>query len=146
MKVREVMTADVMLARPSQTIREAAECMLRCDLGVLPVGEGDQLVGMVTDRDIAVRAVALGLTPETKIGEVMTREVKYCFDDEDLDDVATNMAFLRVRRLPVLNRHKRLIGIVSLGDLAACGDAEVTGEAVAGVTVPGGQHCQQAAH
>jgi len=146
MKVQEVMTADVMLAHPSQTIREAAELMLRCDLGVLPVGEADQLVGMITDRDIAVRAVAVGLTPDTKIGEVMTREVKYCFDDEDLDDVATNMAFLRVRRLPVLNRHKRLIGIVSLGDLTACGDADVAGEAVAGVTVPGGQHCQQARH
>lgn len=146
MKVREAMTADVLLARPSQTIREAAECMLRCDLGVLPVGENDQLVGMVTDRDIAVRAVALGLTPETKVGEVMSREVKYCFDDEDLDEVATNMAFLRVRRLPVLDRNKRLVGIVSLGDLAACGDMDVAGEAVAGVTVPGGQHCQQARH
>jgi CBS domain-containing protein len=144
MKVREAMTADVRLVNPSQTIREAARLMADCDIGALPVGDNDRLVGVITDRDIAVRAVADGRGPDARIDEVMSREVKYCFDDDDLDAVATNMGHIQVRRLPVVNRDKRLVGIVSLGDVAACEEPKKTGKAVAGISTPGGAHSQTA--
>jgi CBS domain-containing protein len=144
MKVCDAMTADVCLANPSQTIREAARMMADRDIGALPVGQDDRLVGMVTDRDIAVRAVAEGLGPETPINEVMSREVMYCFEDDDLDDVAANMGNIQVRRLPVVNRDKRLVGIVSVGDVAACEDASKAGKAIAGISTPGGMHSQTA--
>ena len=118
MKVREAMTNDVCLAHPDRSIREAAQLMTEHDIGALPVGEDDRLVGMITDRDIAVRAVAAGLGPDTKIREVMSEQVMYCFEDEDISDVAQNMGDIKVRRLPVLNRDKRMVGIVSLGDVA----------------------------
>ncbi|MEW6704797.1 MAG: CBS domain-containing protein [Pseudomonadota bacterium] len=145
MKVREAMTGDVRVASPDQTIQEAARLMADCDIGSLPVGENDRLVGMLTDRDIAVRAVADGRGPDTKIAEVMSHEVMYCFEDEDLDHVASNMGNIQVRRLPVVNRDKRLVGIVSIGDIAACEDADKTGKAIAGISTPGGFH-SQAAH
>jgi CBS domain-containing protein len=91
MRVQEVMTRDVRVANPDQTIQDAARIMSDIDAGVLPVGENDRLVGMITDRDIAVRAVAEGKGPETPVREVMSPEVKFCFEDEDLDDVAQNM-------------------------------------------------------
>lgn len=144
MKVRDAMSEDVMMVNPGQTIRDAARHMLECDIGALPVGENDRLVGMLTDRDIAVRAVASGLGPETRIGDVMSHEVKYCFDDDEPEGVAINMGEIRVRRLPVVNHDKRLVGIVSLGDVAKCEQARVTGEAVAGVSTPGGGHSQAA--
>jgi CBS domain-containing protein len=97
---------------------------------------------MVTDRDIAVRAIAEGLGPETKIRDVMSQEVKYCFDDEDLDDVAHNMGDIKVRRLPVLNRDKRLVGIVSIADIAPREDAKTMGQALADISAPGGAHSQ----
>jgi CBS domain-containing protein len=145
MKVREAMTPDVRLVNPQQTIREAARLMVECDIGALPVGAGDRLVGVITDRDIAVRAVADGRGPDTRIDEVMSPDVKYCFDDEELDAVADNMGQIQVRRLPVVNRDKRLVGIVALGDVAACEDPGKTGKAVAGISTPGGAH-SQAAH
>jgi len=144
MKVCDAMTADVCLADPGQTIREAARMMAERDIGALPVGQDDRLVGMVTDRDIAVRAVAEGMGPDTPISEVMSREVMYCFDDDDLDDVAANMGNIQVRRLPVVNRDKRLVGIVSFGDVAACEDASKAGKAIAGISTPGGMHSQTA--
>jgi CBS domain-containing protein len=144
MKVCDAMTADVCLVDPGQTIREAARMMAERDIGALPVGQNDRLVGMVTDRDIAVRAVAEGRGPDTQISEVMSNEVMYCFDDDDLDDVAANMGHIQVRRLPVVNRDKRLVGIVSIGDVAACEDAGKAGKAVAGISTPGGMHSQTA--
>ena len=146
MKVREAMSADVMLADPEQTIHDAARMMADRDIGALPVGQNDRLVGMITDRDIAVRAVADGLGPDTKISDVMSREVMYCFEDDDLDDVADNMGRIQVRRLPVVNRDKRLVGIVAMGDIAACEDANETGKAMAGISTPGGSHSQATAH
>jgi len=142
MKVREAMTRDVRIASPDETIRDAAKAMAALDAGVLPVGENDRLVGMITDRDMAVRAIAQGKGPDTKIREVMTTEVKYCFEDEELDHVAANMADIRVRRLPVMNREKRLVGIVSLGDVAKTGGGGAAGVAVTGVSRPGGPHSQ----
>jgi CBS domain-containing protein len=142
MRVAEIMTRDMRVARPDQSIQEAARMMADVDAGIMPVGEGDRLVGMITDRDIAVRAVAEGKGPQTQVREVMSPEVKYCFEDEDTDAVARNMAEIQVRRLPVVNRDKRLVGIISLGDLAVTEGAHPAGEAVSGISQPGGQHSQ----
>jgi CBS domain-containing protein len=142
MIVRKAMTNDVCMIGPRQTIREAAGLMAQRDIGALPVADGDRLVGMITDRDIAVRAVAEGLAPDTTVREVMSQEVLYCFEDEDLDHVARNMGDVKVRRLPVLSRDKRLVGIVSLGDVARHEDDSTTGDAVAQISAPGGAHSQ----
>ena len=114
--------------------------MAEIDAGSMPVGENDRLVGMITDRDIAIRAVAQGKGPDTPVRDVMSKEVKYCFEDEDLEHVAKNMGDIQVRRLPVVTRDKRLVGIVSLGDVSQNEDTETTGEATAGVSQPGGKH------
>jgi CBS domain-containing protein len=116
--------------------------MAELDAGVLPVGANDRLVGMLTDRDIAIRAVAEGKGPDTKIRDVMTASVKYCFEDEDLDHVAKNMGEIQVRRLPVMNRDKRLVGVVSLGDIAFEAGRGPSGKALEGVSRPGGRHDQ----
>ena len=118
MKVSEVMTPDVRLTDPDQSIRDAACEMADADVGSLPVGENDRLIGMITDRDIALRAVAEGRDPQTKVREVMTQKIQYCFEDEDIEDVAQSMRDLGVRRLPVLNRDKRLVGIVTWNKVA----------------------------
>ncbi|RYF23388.1 MAG: CBS domain-containing protein [Oxalobacteraceae bacterium] len=118
MVVGEAMTAQVRVVRPEQTIREAANLMAELDAGALPVVEGNKLVGMLTDRDIAVRAVALGKGPDTPVSAVMSGQVKCCFVDDDCAVVANEMAQERVRRIPVLDREERLVGIVSLGDLS----------------------------
>lgn len=118
MVVGEAMTAQVRVVRPEQTIREAANLMAELDAGALPIVEGNKLVGMLTDRDIAVRAVALGKGPDTPVSAVMSEQVKCCFVDDDCAVVANEMAQERVRRLPVLDREERLVGIVSLGDLS----------------------------
>ncbi len=136
MKVSEVMTREVKIADPSRSIQDAAKLMEKNDCGSLPVGEGDRLVGMITDRDIVIRAVAAGLAPSTPIREVMSRELKYCFEDDEIEDVAENMGDIRMRRLPVLNSKKRIVGIVSLGDLARSDD-ECAGEALADIAQPG---------
>jgi CBS domain-containing protein len=107
--------------------------------GALPVGDEDRLVGMITDRDIALRAVAHGKSPDTRIRDVMTDDVKYCFDDDEVEQVARNMGDIQVRRLPVVNRDKRLVGIVSLADIAASEEPEVVGGAVSGISEPSGK-------
>lgn len=142
MKVGEAMTRDVTLASPDQTVREVARAMADKDTGVLPVGDGDRLVGMVTDRDIAVRAVAEGKGPDTRVREVMTPGVEYCFEDQDLDEVARTMGDKQVRRMPVMNRDKRLVGILSLGDVAVTQGGGAAQQALGGVSQPGGQHSQ----
>jgi CBS domain-containing protein len=142
MKVSEAMSRDVQIARPDQTIQEVAKCMCDCDVGSLPVGDNDRLVGMITDRDIAVRAVAENKPPSTKVRDIMSSDVRYCFDDEDAGHVARNMADQQVRRLPVVNRDKRLVGILSLADLATQGTARQASEALKGISQPGGQHTQ----
>ena len=130
MKVKEVMTQDVLIANPRQSICDAAKLMAECDAGALPVGEEDRLVGVITDRDIAVRAVARRLSADTPVRDIMSREVLYCFEDEDVDHVARNMADQQIRRLPVLDREKRLVGIVSIGDLALNAKSKTVGEAI----------------
>lgn len=119
MLVSEAMTHNVRLVTSEHSISDAAWIMADSAIGALPVGDNERLVGMITDRDIAVRAVAQGLPPETKVGDVMSREVKYCFEDDELSQVANTIGDLNLHRLPVLNRSKRLVGIVSLADIAA---------------------------
>ncbi|HET9903241.1 MAG TPA: CBS domain-containing protein [Xanthobacteraceae bacterium] len=143
MRAGEMMAREVRLAHPEQSIAEAARMMAEIDAGILPVADGDRLVGMITDRDIAIRAVARGKNSTTPIGEVMSREVKYCFEDDDIEDVAQNMCDIQVRRLPVLNHDKRLVGILSLADIAQQGDGGAVSLAMSGIVEPGGQHNQK---
>ena len=145
MKVSKIMTRDVTLLNPNQTICVAASLMAEIDAGALPVGENDRLVGMITDRDIVIRAVAQGKSADTKVADVMSKEVLYCFDTDEIDDVTRNMGKARVRRLPVINRDKRLVGIVSLGDVARNDDATNIGQTVTRVSTPGGKHDQTTA-
>lgn len=147
MKVSESMTRNVETIHPEDSIREAAALMAELDIGSLPVAQDDQLIGMLTDRDIAIRAVARGLGPDTAIRGVMSTDVKYCFEDQSIEEVTENMASTQVRRLPVVDREKRLVGIVSLGDLALeDGAAEEAGKALKGVSRPGGEHSQAGTH
>ena len=118
MNIIDCMTKTVELANPNMSLKEAAQKMKAGDFGALPVGENDRLIGMVTDRDIAIRAVAEGKDSSTSIRDIMSKKLLYCYEDQDTRDVVTNMADNGVRRLPVLNRDKRLVGIVSLGDVA----------------------------
>lgn len=141
MLVREAMTRDVKTVAPDTTIREAARIMGECDIGALPVSDGERLAGMVTDRDIAVRAVAIGRGPDALVSEVMTLDVLYCHEDEDIGHIAGNMAEKQVRRLPVVDVDKRLIGIISLADVADA-RADEAGEALEGITRPGGERSQ----
>jgi CBS domain-containing protein len=142
MQVANVMSRDVQTVRPDDTLRNAAAMMRNADVGVLPVAESDRLVGMLTDRDVAVRGMAQGKGPDAKVREVMSAEVKYCFEDEDIAHVAANLAELQVRRLPVMNREKRLVGIISLGDLATNGSLPVSAKALHGICQKGGLHNQ----
>src|SRR5690606_1565589 len=136
MRIGDVMSRDVCVVSPATTLREAAREMARRDVGCLPVGEDDRLVGIVTDRDIVLRRIGEGLDPDSSVREVMTAGVKYCFDDEDVDEVAANMAGLEKRRLPVLNRDMRLVGIVSLANFAYSHDQQASQELLRGVARP----------
>jgi CBS domain-containing protein len=142
MQVREAMSSDVKIASPNQTIRDAARLMAQMDCGCLPVGERDRLVGMITDRDIALRAVAKGKSCKTAVRDIMSSDVKYCFEDQELDEITKNMADIKVRRLPVLNHEKRLVGILSLGDVALTDGGGAAASALCGISEPGGEHSQ----
>ena len=141
MQVKELMTRDVRVISPDDTIERAAQLMGQIDAGVLPVGDNDRLVGMITDRDIAIRGVAEGCSPSAKVRDVMSQEVCYCFDDADADDVLENMAEIQIRRMPVVNHDKRLVGIVSLTDIAKA-EEEEAGEALRDITRPSALHSQ----
>jgi len=143
MKVNKVMTRDVRLLKPDQTIGEAAMLMAEIDSGALPVSDNDRLVGMITDRDIVIRGLAKGKSADTKVAEIMSKEVLYCFDTDEVEDAARNMGKARVRRLPVLNKDKQLVGIVSLGDLSRIDEGTATiGQTVSRISTPGGKHDQ----
>jgi CBS domain-containing protein len=121
MQVKDIMSRHVELASPEMTIQEAARTMRAGNFGALPVGENDHLIGMVTDRDIVMRAVADDYAPsETAIRAVMSERICYCFEEDSLDEAAGAMAEHQIRRLPVLNRNKRLVGMVTLADLSRC--------------------------
>ena len=136
MQVQDLMTRDVAMINSDQSVQKAARLMADLGVGILPVGEGGRLVGMITDRDIAVRGFAVGNGPNTRVRDVMTPDVKYCYADQDIDEIATNMANIQVRRLPVLNRDKRLVGILSLCDIVVSDDADQAIEALSGISRP----------
>jgi CBS domain-containing protein len=139
MQLKEIMTPAVEVIAPEATIQEAADKMRHFDIGPLPVCDGDRLVGLLTDRDITVRAVAEGRNPTTtRVHEVMTPEVVYGYEDQDSQDAARLMEQYQIRRLPVLNQAKRLVGMVSLGDLAVhVGARPLAGEVLEQVSAPG---------
>ena len=142
MKVSDAMTPEVQLCTPDDTLRDAAQAMAALAVGLLPVTDNERLVGMISDRDIAIRGIGMGRGPEGRVGDVMTADVKYCYDDQDLDEVSANMGEIQVRRLPVLNRNKQLVGIIALGDIALIQGGNGTGAALCGISRPGGQHVQ----
>lgn len=141
MQISECMSTDIRIVSPQDTLQHAARIMSEIDAGFLPVGEDDRLVGMLTDRDIAIRGVGAGGGAQSRVEEAMTREVHYCFEDEDEEDAFNVMADLQVRRLPVLSRDKRLVGIVSLGDIAR-DDNTYAGAALASISRDTGIHSQ----
>src|SRR4051794_34974985 len=118
MKVSEVMTRDVQTIRPDEPVQQAASFMLSADAGSIPVTDGDRLIGMITDRDIAVRGIAKGYGPDTPVRELMTDDIVCVRIDDDVEEVASKMSQAQVRRLPVIDENERLCGIVSLGDLS----------------------------
>ena len=142
MKVSEVMTRDVQTIRPDQPVQEAASFMLSNDAGSIPVTDGDRLIGMITDRDIAVRGIAKGYGPDTPVRELMTDDLVIVRIDDSVEDAASKMSEAQVRRLPVIDAQERLCGIVSLGDLAREADEDCAEQALEGVSQPGGQHQQ----
>ena len=142
MKVSEVMSRDVQTVRPDQTAREAAGFMLQADAGAIPVTDGDRLMGMITDRDIAVRGVAQGRGPDTPVRDLMSSDLVAARIDDDTDDVAVRMSEAQVRRLPVVDEQEKLCGIVSLADLTQKGDDSAAEQALEGISEPGGQHQQ----
>ena len=144
MKVGELMTRGCVTVRASDTIQRAAQMMAEEDVGVLPVEDGDRLVGMITDRDIVTRCVAQGKDGECRVRDAMTNDVKYCFEDEDIDHTLQNMSEIQVRRIPVMSREKRLIGLLSLADAALNAEPHRVGAALSGVVSPGGAHAGDA--
>jgi CBS domain-containing protein len=145
MKISECMSVDVEIAAPTDSVRDVAKLMRRLDIGSLPVGDNDRLVGMITDRDIVMRAVAEGKGPDTPVREAMSSDIRYCFEDEDVEAVSEQMGEWKIRRLPVLNRDKRLVGIISLGDISHSDGADgvMSAQALREISEPGGLHSQQ---
>ncbi len=147
MNIGEICSRDLVSVDADTPLIEVAKAMRDEHVGIVVVtkapAEEPVAAGVITDRDIAVRAVADGRGPDTPIDEVMSHEVKYCFVDEELEAVADNMGQIQLRRLPVVDRNKRLVGIVSLGDVAACVN-KAAGRAVSGVSKHGGPHSQSA--
>jgi CBS domain-containing protein len=143
MRVSEAMTAEVETVTPDQPIQEAARFMLSADTGVLPVVQDEVLRGMITDRDIAVRAVAEGRGPETPVSEVMTDDALFVFEDQRIEEAATLMSDRQVRRLAVKSREgDRLVGVISLADISRSEEHDAAAVALDGITDPGGEHNQ----
>jgi CBS domain-containing protein len=137
-RVKDVMTRDVEAIHADASLEEAARKMSMLDVGPLPVHDGEVLVGMLTDRDITVRAVAMGLDPiQARARDAMTPEVVSCFEDQDVQEAANLMQERKIRRLLVLDRNRRLVGIVSLGDLALeTSDEKRVGEILETISEP----------
>jgi len=136
MKISDVMSRDVQVARPDDTLQSVAQRMAEADIGSLPVEDGGRIIGMVTDRDIVVRGVAKGVEAGATISQVMSSEVTCCRADDDLEDVSDKMADAQVRRLPVLDDGGRLVGVVALGDLARKDEAKRTGRTLEQISEP----------
>lgn len=140
MKISDIMSRDVRVAGPDASLRDVAQAMADIDAGSLPVCDGKKLLGMITDRDLVVRALAKGLSADTAVTQVMTANVEYCFEDDHLNEVCGHMADRQIRRLPVLNRDHDLVGIVSLGDLAREAEARQSGKALEEISRPSRPH------
>lgn len=138
MRLGEIMTRDVEVIGSNALLKEAAAKMKDLDVGLIPVCEGDELKGTLTDRDITVRATAAGRSPsKTKVFDIMSKEIAYCFEDQEIEEAISLMEARQIRRLPILSREKRLVGIVSLGDLAVhAGQRELLGETLKEVSRP----------
>lgn len=134
-KISEVMTSEVQVVQPDDTLRDAAAIMAEEDVGALPVCDGSRLQGMITDRDIAVRAVANGRDADTPVREVMSEDVIWCSEDDDTQEVLGRMGERQIRRIPVVDANRNLVGIVSLGDLAI-EDEENVDEALRSISMP----------
>jgi CBS domain-containing protein len=136
-KLKDVMSRAVQVISPDATIREAAEQMQRGNFGMMPVGENDRMIGAISDRDIATRAVAVGKDGHTKVRDIMSERIFWAYENESIDDAAELMGEKQIRRLPIVNADKRLVGIVALGDLAVDGvDIEAAGEALSEISKP----------
>lgn len=133
MKINEIMSREVRTISPDTPLREVAQIMRQADIGALIINQNDRMAGMVTDRDLVIRAMADGMDLDTPVSRIMSDEVRYCFDDEEIDHVAKNMAQIEKRRLPVVNRDKRLVGMVSLANVASCNADKVSANLLRGV-------------
>lgn len=140
MRIQEIMSRNVETARPEDSIQDVARKMRDIDSGAIPVCDGDQLHGMVTDRDIVLRVVSEARSFDTPVSEVMSPDVEYCYEDDDITAAADKMAELQIRRLAVVDRDKRLVGIVSLGDIAQQGKDKTTGQALEEISEPSRSH------
>ncbi|HEY0835534.1 MAG TPA: CBS domain-containing protein [Azospirillum sp.] len=138
MKIRDIMTKQVEIVTPDTSLKDAARMMRDADIGFLPVGENDRLVGTLTDRDIAVRAVADGKDPSSaKVRDAMSPHIDYVFDDQDTSEAAQIMSSKQIRRLPVMSREKRLVGVLAMGDLATkAHDDDMVGQTVQDISEP----------
>ncbi len=136
MKVRDVMSKDVQVARPGDTLQDVASRMASGDFGFMPVADGDHLIGTITDRDIAIRAVAGGAACSSPVVEYITREPQTAYADDDLKTVLDAMGSKQIRRLPVLDKDNRLVGVVSLGDLSIRVKEKYAGEALEDISRP----------
>jgi CBS domain-containing protein len=138
MELREIMTRNPEVVSGDASLQEAATKMKNLDVGLMPICDGDRLQGMLTDRDITIRATADGRDPnKTKVTEVMSTDVAYCFEDQEVAEAVSLMEARQIRRLPILNKDKRLVGVVSLGDIAVhVGDRDLAGETLQEVSEP----------
>lgn len=141
MRIHDCMSPNVQTISKTTSLKDAAETMARHDIGLLPVAEEDNLIGIVTDRDIAVRGIGCGLGPDATASDVMTDEVLYCSASDAIGSVLDNMASIQVRRLPVVDANKQLVGIVSMSDLARAKPTDV-GPSLVAVARPSSQHSQ----
>ena len=140
MKVWDVMSEQVSMISANASVKEAAQMMAQENVGFLPVEDGDRLVGTLTDRDLVLRCLAQNKDGNARVRDVMTYDVRYCFDDDDLDSVTENMAEQQIRRMPVVNAQKRLVGVLSIADAARIYSPMAAGIALSGITAPGGMH------
>lgn len=136
-QVKDVMTKDVEIINPNDSLKDAAEKMRTLNVGPLPVCDGDRLKGIITDRDIVVRAVSQGMDPnKTQVSQAMTDEIEYVYENDDIGTVARKMKDEQIRRLLVVNQDKRLVGIVSLGDITSALNAEEAGKTLESISQP----------
>ena len=143
MNIRDLMTSDLQTVSPGDTVQQAAGFMLSADTGSIPVCDGDRIVGMITDRDIAVRGIGKGFGPDCTVAELMSKDIVCARDTDDVHAIAQQMSDKQVRRMPVVDAEDRLVGMVCLGDLSRQSQDSAAKTALDGVSAEGGQHDQR---